>query len=149
MSRKFSWSYVSVEKRWHCKETKEIVSDIMIDNAIGGDFAEIPESFRMIMRDLMLKSQRSPRTKLEKQRFCKHENKVDVSVFGDSMLYYTCPECGWNTPRPRRLDELELTAIAVAEGEALVRSWKEREKKEAEMLKGVDNLIQEALTWQR
>ena len=140
MSRRYSWSRFPDAAEYRCKETGEKVSYVMIEEAmIHGDFSKIPKGFLSILADLM----RKERTRLANAvSRCLHTNKVDVSQFDDSMPMYTCLDCGWNTPRPRKLSELELTAIAVAEGEALVRSWKEKEKHDAELLEA-DKVLKE------
>ena len=138
---RYSWRYMRDEKRWHCKETGEIVTDIQIDNVdCYEDLNQIPESFHIQLRMLMAK------------RGCKHENKIEITTFCDAKPHYTCPDCGWSTPRPlmpKELPALDDLRTWVAEQEGVVASWKAEAKVNATESKRIsdetDALIREVL----
>jgi len=145
--RRYTWKYDNVIKEWYCKETSERVSDTQIAN-VGcyEDIGHIPKSFHVQLRMLMAKRQMNG---------CKHVNKIEITTFMDPKRHYTCPDCGWSTPRlpkPKEIPALDLPAlddirIWVAEQEGVVASWKAEAKVNAaeskRILEETDALIKE------
>ncbi len=148
--RRYSWKYDNMKKEWWCKETDEKVSDVMIANvSCYEDIGHIPKSFHVTLRALLAKRQLRPVG-------CTHENKVETTMFADAKRHYTCPECGWSTPRPpvpKELPAIDDLTKWVAEQEGVVESWKVKAKASAveskKMNDDIDTLIEEVFNGNR
>ena len=132
--RKYSWRYDNMRKQWRCKETDEVVTDIMIADVDGNyeSLNAIPESFHIQLRMLLAK---------RNMNGCRHPNKLEVTMFGDAKPHYTCSDCGWSTPRTpsKELPAIDDLTDWVAQQEGVVASWKAEEKVNAEKSKQMND----------
>ena len=140
------WQYDGLTRDWYCPETGEVVDDVMLKNADHfGVFDNIPRGLRWyILRD---KHKESVRARKQKSIYpCTHENKDNITEFGDPYDRYLCRDCGHMDPKPERREpptDVEELGTFFAECDANILRWKEQTKAMKCFLKEVDDLIEE------
>lgn len=141
------WRQNHLTREWYCVETGEVVDHIQLMNADHfGVYDNIPKGLVwQMLRDRQ--QERIARQKeRDKKRWCHHDNKDNITEFGDSFERYLCRDCGHMDPKPERklppTDVEELGAF-FAECDANILRWKEQSKAMKGFLKEVDDLIEE------
>jgi len=138
------WQYDAMTRDWYCPETGEVVNHIMLMNADNfGNFSNIPRGLCWHL----LREQHKKSVRIRKQKTiypCTHENKDDITEFGDPYNRYLCRDCGYQDPKPKsKTDVEELTEFA--ECDALIVWWKKEAVAHKIFMKEVDDLIEEVL----
>lgn len=142
------WQYDAMTRDWYCPETGEVVDHIQLMNADNfGVFDNIPRGLRWHL--LREQHKKSVRARKQKSIYpCTHENKDNITEFGDPYERYLCRDCGYMDPKPERklppTDIEKLTAF-FAECDAQVIRWKKEAEVMKVFLKEVDDLIEEVL----
>lgn len=139
---KEEWHYNALTRDWYCTDTGEVVDDMMLLNAFSyDDFSKIPRGLRWyILRERYKEN--------NKKRWCHHDNKDNITEFGDPYDRYLCRDCGHMDPKPERKlppTDIEKLATFFAECDALIIRWKKEAVAHKIFMKELDDLIEEVL----
>lgn len=145
-SSKEEWCQNHLTREWYCVQTGEVVDHIQLMNADHfGVFDNIPRGLRWHL----LREQHKESVRARKQKSiypCTHENKDNITEFGDPYERYLCRDCGYMDPKPERKlppTDIEKLTTFFAECDAQVIRWKKEAETMKVFLKEVDDLIEE------